>query len=332
MARRRLELLSAELAATRPDRVEEHGPGAGPEPAPASAVGPPVEADRDGVADAVRPTVRAAPGRHARRSVGPVASTVGWLRDRLPAGVAGSVPLTAAHVAVIGVLLLGGLGATLWWVARVHGDTTVLPTAVATPAPLVTLPSGVTTPGAAGSGPVPGRPSGAAAPGAVTGTAAAAATASPVAEIVVDVTGKVRRPGIATLPVGSRVVDALEAAGGPRRGVSLRSLNLARVLVDGEQVVVGLRPPGGLGPAAAAGGAVGGPGGGSVGGTSTPMVDINTADQAQLELLPGVGPVTAQAIMGFRAERGAFTSVEELLEVSGIGEATLAKIAPYVTL
>jgi competence protein ComEA len=142
---------------------------------------------------------------------------------------------------------------------------------------------------------------------------------------VVDVTGKVRHPGIARLPSGSRVVDALRAAGGARRGVSLSTLNLARVLVDGEQIVVGLRAPAGIAASAAAA-----PGLGSS--TATPMVNVNTATELELEALPGVGPVTAAAIVKWRTENGAFTAVDDLLEVSGIGDATLAEIAPFVTL
>ena len=147
---------------------------------------------------------------------------------------------------------------------------------------------------------------------------------------MVDVAGKVRRPGIATLPLGSRVVDALQAAGGPRHGVGLGSLNLARVLADGEQIVVGVRAPPGVAASAAsvpAGGSAGG-----AAGSAVPMVNINTAGQAELEALPDIGPVTARSILDFRAENGTFTSVDELLEVSGIGDATLAKMAPYVTL
>ena len=145
--------------------------------------------------------------------------------------------------------------------------------------------------------------------------------------VVVDVAGKVRRPGIATLPLGARVVDALHAAGGAKRGVRLRSLNLARLLSDGEQILVGVRsPPGVAAPAASA------PTSSASTGSAIPMVDLNTADQAQLEELPGIGPVTAASILAFRAERGGFTAVDELLEVSGIGDVTLAKIAPYVTL
>jgi competence protein ComEA len=150
-----------------------------------------------------------------------------------------------------------------------------------------------------------------------------APTAPSAASVVVDVSGKVRRPGIATLPAGSRVVDALEAAGGARRGVRLGSLNLARVLTDGEQIVVGVPAPPGVAASAASA---------PTSGAAIPMVNINTASQAELEELPGIGPVTAQSILRFRAENGTFTAVEELLEVSGIGDATLAKLAPYVTL
>jgi competence protein ComEA len=144
-------------------------------------------------------------------------------------------------------------------------------------------------------------------------------------QIVVDVVGKVRRPGIAVLPAGSRVFDAVRAAGGLRRGVDRSTVNLARPLVDGEQVVVG-------GPQPAAGGVTAGqPAGGSAPATGG-LVNLNTADQAELETLPGIGPVTAAAILEWRSRNGAFTAVEELLEISGIGDATLAEIAPNVTL
>ena len=141
--------------------------------------------------------------------------------------------------------------------------------------------------------------------------------------VTVDVAGKVRRPGVATLPAGSRVVDALRKAGGARGRVDLSALNLARVLVDGEQILVG-RPaqPGGLAASAS---------------TAAPdatgaLVNINTATAEQLDTLPGVGPVTAQKILDWRAAHGAFSSVDELLEVDGIGEKTLADLAPHVTL
>ncbi len=143
------------------------------------------------------------------------------------------------------------------------------------------------------------------------------------ADVVVDVSGRVRRPGIAVLPAGARVADALEAAGGARRSRDLNELNLARRLIDGEQILVGLPSPSGVGAAAAAA-----PAGTSGAG---PLVNVNTADQAELETLPGVGPVTALAIISRRSQHGGFGAVEELLDVQGIGEATLAQLAPYVT-
>jgi competence protein ComEA len=193
-------------------------------------------------------------------------------------------------------------------VVRADGGATTLPPVSATASALAPVPTGTPTPVATT----------AAGPAGTVG-------ASPTGTVVVDVTGKVRRPGIATLPLGSRVVDALEAAGGARPGVRLGTLNLARVLTDGEQVVVGVTAPAGVAASAA-----GAPAPGS--GATTPMVNLNSATQAELEELPGVGPVTAQSILAFRTEHGAFTAVDELLEVSGIGDATLAKIAPYVTL
>jgi competence protein ComEA len=138
--------------------------------------------------------------------------------------------------------------------------------------------------------------------------------------VTVDVEGKVRRPGIVVLDAGSRVIDAIKAVGGVRGSPRHTGLNLARVLVDGEQLLVGV-------PASAPGLAV--PSASGTGPTS--LVDLNTADEAALEALPEVGPVTAQSILDWRAQNGAFTSVQELLEVDGIGEATLDQLMPYVT-
>jgi competence protein ComEA len=153
------------------------------------------------------------------------------------------------------------------------------------------------------------------------GTPLAVASGS-AAAVTVDVAGRVRRPGVVTLPAGSRVIDALRRAGGPRGHVDLTGLNLARVLTDGEQILVGRAA---VGVAASAAGTPGASPGG-------PLVNLNTATQDQLEQLPGVGPVTAQKILAWRAAHGAFSSVDELLEVDGIGETTLADLAPYVTL
>ena len=298
VARRRLALLSAELAGLRPDPVDTpvpRSPGGAGEPLDDAPSAPPGA-----------PGGPSGAGRHAHRPVATSAAVGGWLHDRLPATLQGRVRVGVGHLAVLALLVAGALGVTAWWVLRVEGPTT-LPPVSATPSPL-TPPAPSTS--------VTATPA---------GDHSVGAAASPSGTIVVDVAGKVRRPGIATLPLGSRVVDALEAAGGARPGVRLGTLNLARVLTDGEQVVVGVpAPPGVAASAADAPGAV--PDG------TTPMVNLNSATQAQLEELPGVGPVTAQSILAFRSENGAFTAVDELLEVSGIGDATLAKIAPYVTL
>lgn len=140
-------------------------------------------------------------------------------------------------------------------------------------------------------------------------------TAPAAAELLVDVQGPVRRPGVVRLPAGARVLDALRAAGGAKRGVSTSSLNLARPLGDGEQVV--LAPRGGAAPVAG--------GSGGAGAASGP-VDLNAATLADFDGLPGVGPVLAQRILDWRTEHGRFSAVEELQEVPGIGPATYADL------
>jgi competence protein ComEA len=155
------------------------------------------------------------------------------------------------------------------------------------------------------------------APGVAGSTGPAAATAP----LVVAVTGRVRRPGVVTLPAGARVIDALRAAGGPLPGADLALLNLARKLADGELVVVGV--PGAGDPAAppAADGAGGGP--------QAPL-DLNTATLAQLDTLPGVGPVLAQRILDWRTEHARFTTVDQLADVPGIGESRLSQLRDLV--
>ncbi|MGC0377343.1 helix-hairpin-helix domain-containing protein [Streptomyces sp. SAI-229] len=141
-------------------------------------------------------------------------------------------------------------------------------------------------------------------------------------EIVVDVSGKVRNPGIHRLPAGSRVEDALRAAGGVRPGTRTDTLNRARFLVDGEQVVVG-----GPAPAAAA------PGSGTgtaAGAGPTAPVSLSTATLDQLDALPGVGPVLAQHIIDHRTRNGGFRSVDELREVNGIGDRRFAELRNLV--
>ncbi|MDX3849374.1 ComEA family DNA-binding protein [Streptomyces sp. AK02-01A] len=162
---------------------------------------------------------------------------------------------------------------------------------------------------------------------------------SPSAElkrVVVDVGGKVRRPGVLRLPAGSRVADALRAAGGVKPGADLTGLNRARVLMDGEQVVVGgPAPPGsGAGGSASGGGSVSGVSGGSgVGGGGAQgagPVSLNSGTVEQFDTLPGVGPVLARRIIDYRTQRGGFRSIGELREVNGIGERRFADLEPLV--
>ncbi|MGW8528266.1 MULTISPECIES: helix-hairpin-helix domain-containing protein [Nocardiopsidaceae] len=143
------------------------------------------------------------------------------------------------------------------------------------------------------------------------------------ADLVVHVGGEVADPGLYTLPSGSRVADAVEEAGGALPDADLDLLNLARALVDGEQVLVGVPQP----PVAAGAGTAGG---GAAAGTEA-LVDVNRADSALLETLPGVGPVIARNIIEHREANGPFSSVDELLDVDRIGEKVLADLAPHAT-
>jgi competence protein ComEA len=150
--------------------------------------------------------------------------------------------------------------------------------------------------------------------------AAAPATSGP-AEIVVSVAGKVRKPGLVRLPAGARVADAVDAAGGTLPGTDLASLNLARRLTDGELILVGVAPPPGAPPASAAGAdpAAGG------------KINLNTATLAELDSLPGVGPVLAQRILDHRAAKGGFKSVGDLRNVDGIGASRYEDLKDLVT-
>lgn len=230
-----------------------------------------------------------APGRHADRR----AARVGRLE---------ALRLTSQHIAVIAVVAALACILTGWRVLRSvpEPQPVELSNTRVTPREAPTIAAGVSS----------ATPS---------GDATAPSTAAP---LIVDVTGKVRRPGIVELPAGARVVDALQAAGGARPRVDTSDLNLARLLVDGEQIVVG---SGGQSPVPAGSD-------GAVGGTPQPTINVNSATAEQLDGLPGVGPVTAAAIIEWRTQHGAFSSVDELLEVSGIGDATLAEMKPFVQL
>jgi len=176
--------------------------------------------------------------------------------------------------------------------------------------------------------------------GATTGdpsqTSGASARGSPGRLVVIDVVGQVARPGVVTVPDGSRVVDVLAAVGGALAGADVQRLNLARLVADGEQVFVprpGETPPvlvgalSGAGSGSGAGSAGTGAGGASAAGA---LIDLNTATLAGLDTLPGVGPVLAQRILDWRAQHGRFASVDELGEVSGIGDKLLEQIRPKV--
>ena len=228
------------------------------------------------------------PGRHAARRTapGPRPGAAALLPDTLR----GRFALGAPQLAVVAVLVAVGLAVTTWLVIRADPGE---PSPTLPPAP-VTEPL------------VPLAPEATAAPG--------AAGAAAGGEVTVDVAGQVRRPGIVVL----------DAAGGVRPRVDTTNINLARVLVDGEQILVGAARAAPVPPAGAAP-----PGGGAA--APGPLLNLNLATQAELEELPEVGPVTAQAIIAWRDEHGGFTAVEELLEVDGIGDATLAQLTPHVT-
>jgi competence protein ComEA len=221
----------------------------------------------------------------------------GWIPDPvLPERLRGSRwSLAPRHVAVVTVVLVLGLAWAGWSVF--HNRPEVVPDA----RPATGIVSG---------SPV-GQPSPSGAP---------ASSPSTQVVVVVDVSGKVRRPGLVRAKAGSRVADVLALADGALPGVDLTNLNLARQVADGEQILVGV--PGGV-PAGTPAVSPGGPSG-------TAQVDLNTATVAQLEALPGVGPVLAQRIVDWRTEHGRFSTVDELQEVSGVGEKKFESLKPHV--
>jgi len=287
-ASRRLELLGRELelAGLLPStETEGHHDGV-TEPDPGSLI---------------EPTPVSRPGRHARRARAAPVRQLGRFGRLVPPALQGRVGLGPGPALLVSAVVVLALAAAGVVALRTLGKSEPVAPRLShrSAAPLVPTTSG----------------------------SAAAAGAAPAAKesktVTVDVAGKVRRPGVRTLPAGSRVVDALERAGGPRGRVDLAGVNLARVLVDGEQILVGRpAPPGGI----AAGVASKAPP------SAGALVNLNTATGEQLESLPGVGPVTAEKILSWRESHGAFSSVDELLEIDGIGEKTFAELAPLVTL
>ena len=230
-----------------------------------------------------------------------------------------------AALVLAAVVVVVALVVVAVWTLRGRSSGEVTVTGGSQPAPTVPSPSG--------GGPAPSGP---AAVGSVAPSASAAVAA-------VYVLGAVRHAGVVEVPVGTRVDAVLDRAGGPAADADLARLNLARAVVDGERLYVprvgetavpealGPDVTGGSGTAAgASGGGVGGgvgggagSGAGSVAGGPDAVVDLNAADQATLETLPGIGPALAGRIIAWREEHGGFSSVDDLLDVSGIGQARL---------
>ncbi|RZU52585.1 competence protein ComEA [Krasilnikovia cinnamomea] len=228
-----------------------------------------------------------------------------------PQGIRGSAALAAFDPGRRGVRALAAVAAVVVLVAgvlawRARPRVEPVPAAVGVPA---VAPAG--SPGA-GSGPADGVPA----------PAVASAARSAGVDIVVAVGGKVRKPGLVHLPPGARVADALQAAGGADPGVDVALLNLARKVVDGELIMVGVAAP----PAAPA--APTGPAGAAA---PAGPVNLNTATLADLDSLPGVGPVLAQRILDARQARGGFATVSDLRQVDGIGEARYEQLKDLVT-
>lgn len=234
-----------------------------------------------------------------------------WLPEAKPGGTSSWVAAVRADPGRAGVIALGAVGViavlvTLFTLVR---DRT--PPVVSAKLPPVQMVSS--------AAPTPGAP-------------------DPDEPVVVSVVGLVHKPGLVTLDAGARIADALTAAGGSLDGADLLGLNMARRVADGEQIVVGIAPapgqPATMGSsvssepsATASAGTPQAPGTNSASGG---LVDLNTATVEQLDTLPGVGPVTASAIVAWRDANGRFTSVDQLGDVDGIGPARLAKLRALV--
>jgi competence protein ComEA len=237
-------------------------------------------------------------GRYDRSFDGPLLRVADRLRDwRADARFGVAV--------LVGIALVAGV---IWYRVGIGGASageSGAPPAVATTAPGTTLPD-------------------------VTGTTSARRASS--ATIAVHVAGAVTHPGVVELHEGSRVIDAVEAVGGALADADLDRLNLAAKVADGQRVYVvkvGQTDPGAVGSDPSGDGGAAGAGGDGV--ASGGKVNLNTATQAQLEELPGIGPTYAQSIIAERQRRGGFKSVNDLRSVRGIGDKRFAELAPLVT-
>ncbi|MGA4508490.1 helix-hairpin-helix domain-containing protein [Propionibacteriaceae bacterium G1746] len=211
---------------------------------------------------------------------------------------------TRAHLQAIAILVVVALVFTSVQLLRAR------PSEV----PLALEPA-IGTPGSASSGP------------GSTGSADASPAPSAAALLQVHVLGAVRRPGVVQVPQGARVHDAIAAAGGLTPQAHLGALNLAAPVSDGMQVVVADSP----GATSTTSGEQPADQPGATGSGGQGLINLNTATQAQLETLPGVGPATAQKILAWRDEHGRFNRIEELQEVDGIGTKTFERLKPHVT-
>ncbi len=253
-----------------------------------------------------------------------------WLASRLPQSPRMGIALGAGVLVLVVMLIAGGIFAVRFATAAPAAHPVAGDAATATPgasaAPLSSVgpsdePSESTAPAA--PAPLPG-----------TGASGTSSSGTGVSErVTVQVVGAVRKPGVVTLPAGSRVVDAIKAAGGAGGKADTAAVNMARKVVDGEQIRlprVGEEPT----PAAPSVQQPGDPAAGSAAsppGTTPASVNLNTADLTELETLPNIGPVTAQKIIDWRTQNNGFSSVEDLLDVSGIGPKTFAQLKDLVT-
>ena len=276
---------TTELVRQRMDALFDHEPpghGRGAEPAARAPA---------------RPAEPAAAPAAAPAAQTPVPTRVPLpVRRRLPLAVQERLDLDRRAVVGLSVLLVLGVGygAQQFWAGR--------PEPVAVP----TAEAGARAESGAGPSLSPPLP-----PSLSSVHPSAAVPPAAGGGVIVDVAGRVREPGVRTLPAGARVQDALKAAGGAAPGTDLTGLNLARRLNDGEEIIVGAAP------AATAGGSSGRPAG---------PLSLSSATVEQLDALPGIGPVLAQRIVQYRDQHGGFTSVDQLRKVSGFGERRLADL------
>lgn len=234
-----------------------------------------------------------------------------WLPEDTPSGSAGWLSTIRADPGRAGVVALGVVGAVAVLVTVLNLLSDRPPAVVSAKLPPVEMVSSASpAPGSVAPGPAP--------------------------PVVVSVVGLVTTPGLVTLAPGARIADALDAAGGALDGADVMGLNMARRVADGEQIVVGIGAPPGqpveMGssivsdPAPSAAGAPSA----ETASTANTLVDLNTAAVDELDTLPGVGPVTAAAIVAWRDANGRFGSVDQLAEVDGIGPARLDKLRDHV--